>query len=839
MSDEQFEAHIAQRNVEAARVCCLLAAVLMPAFAVLDWLTHPEMVRPFLVLRLGTSLLSIGLLVLTFASWARRVSVVLGAAPALLCAAMIEVMVVRLEGYSSPYYAGLCLCIMGVGVIFTWTMRQTAIACGIIVAMWLAPALARPILVGPFSNNLFFLLAFSVIAVASNGARYAMARREFDARTELAHTTSELASTLDRLKELDRIKNEFFANISHELRTPLTLILAPIDELLDEAAPRDDRGRLQVVRRNAERLLRLIDDLLDLARLEAGGLRLNVAPVNLAGLVAQVVDAFRPAAEHKSLTLTLALPAPPETSDIHGDPHRLEMVLTNLIGNALKFTPEGGRIDLRVAHDRAGVTVEVADSGPGIPAADLARIFDRFYQVEGSARRRHGGAGIGLALAKELAELHGGQLSATSAPGSGTTFRLVLPAGRAHFRPDVIERRRALIDGHQGRRATDPRPDSAAPLPADFAEPASAPPVMAAADTPLLLDGARRPRVLVAEDQDDLRSFICDVLAHEFEVLAATDGLEAMGLARRERPDLVLSDVMMPGRSGTDLCQAIKKDPTLQATPVILLTARAGTDAALEGYASGADDFVAKPFHTRVLIARVRAQLKLRALSLQVAAQARLAAVGTLAAGILHEVRNPINAILNAAEVLINQSPGEDTARKLLLVIGDGARRIAAIAAALDEHAHPAEAGALSLCDVRAGIDATLALLEHRTAEVIVHRDYATARPALAPAGELNQVFLNILDNALRAPARNIWIRVAEHDGRVVVRIADDGPGVPPDLAPRIFDPFFTTRQPGQGTGLGLYLSRRIITQHGGDLRLERRAGGGAEFAIELPAELG
>jgi signal transduction histidine kinase len=292
----------------------------------------------------------------------------------------------------------------------------------------------------------------------------------------------------------------------------------------------------------------------------------------------------------------------------------------------------------------------------------------------------------------------------------------------------------------------------------------------------------------------------------------------------------------MPGRTGTQLCQDIKAEPALKNIPVILLTARVGSEATLEGYAHGADDFVAKPFHPRVLLARVRAQLKLRALGLKLAEREKLAVVGTLAAGILHEVRNPVNAILNAARVLANGKTEPAMSEKLIAVIGDAAERIQGITMALETHARPAEGGGFTPCDVRAGLDATMRLLEHRMEGVTVHREYTTEARAAAPPGPLNQVFLNILDNALRAGARNLWLRVAERDQHLVVRLADDGPGVPPHIAQRIFDPFFTTRDAGSGVGLGLFLSRSIVEGHGGALWLEDREGGGAEFVVELAA---
>jgi signal transduction histidine kinase len=521
---------------------------------------------------------------------------------------------------------------------------------------------------------------------------------------------------------------------------------------------------------------------------------------------------------------------------IWGDAHRLEIVLTNLASNAIKFTPPGGWIEIRVQDLDDGVQVEVQDTGPGIPDEDLPRVFERFFQVSPTDRRRKEGVGIGLALAKELVELHGGTITVASPEGGGAQFTVFLPFGSDHIRPEVIERRQHFEQLPARRRAEDPPPAE---------EPPKQPETMVAEPSandehespePLVFGGGRRPRVLLAEDNPEVRDFIKNLLDQKFEVVMAVDGAEALELIRSDPPDLVVSDVMMPKMSGTELCRIVKNTPGLRSTPVILLTARVGSEATLEAYAHGADDFVAKPFHPRVLMARIRAQLKLRTLGLQLAQQEKMAAVGTLSAGILHEVRNPVNAILNASRAMTNGRLDQETADQLLEVIGDAAVRIQEITAALDIHARPAEAGETTSCDLRAGLDATLRLIRHQLGEVTVHRDYETERLAMAPAGPMNQVFLNLIDNALRMGARTLWIGVRDAGEMLVVEVGDDGPGVGKEDSARVFDPFFTRRPNGDGTGLGLFLSRKMVEEVGGTLQVSDRQGGGALFIMEVPA---
>ncbi len=352
----------------------------------------------------------------------------------------------------------------------------------------------------------------------------------------------------------------------------------------------------------------------------------------------------------------------------------------------------------------------------------------------------------------------------------------------------------------------------------------------------ILLDRGRVPRVLVAEDEADLRDFIVAALSGTYEVDAAANGAEALELMKKNRPDLVLTDVMMPEISGLDLTRAIKEDPSLQHIPIILLTARGEDEAALEGYEAGADDFVSKPFHTKVLQARIRAHLKMRGLSLQLADQARLASAGTLAAGLAHEVKNPLNAAVNAAKVLEGGGSSRVPNERLMGVIIDALDRINGVISALDAHARPADGTDLAPCDVRQAVRSTLDLLEHKTKQIQIHEDYDVIGEIFAPARAFNQVLLNLVDNAIRSGAKTIWIELRQVDKLVSVAVSDDGPGVPPDVVHRIFDPFFTTRVEGEGTGLGLHLSRRIAQECGGELRYEPRPGGGARFVMEIPA---
>jgi signal transduction histidine kinase len=833
----RFHAELRARNLPNLVLSVWVFNAIYLGWTLFDYSLAPDRWRFFLALRLTGVALNAAVALLVTRPGLRDRTFEGFWAVAVVFGGFIGPMLPVVGESTLAYMLGLAVVIFGAGLLPTWPPRWGISSVAAILAIGASSFLVWPATADPrlYLGGAFFVMTATVVAVSACFFKYDLARRDFlgrtelqsvarreaDARERLAGASAALQLALDQLKELDRLKSKFFANVSHELRTPLTMILAPVEDLLAADCAPEQRRTLEVVRKNAERLLRLIDDLLDLSRLDAGGLRLNVAEIDLAAIVAAVHENSQPAALARGLTFTVDLG--PATCRVWGDAHRLEIVLTNLVGNAIKFTPPGGSVHMAVAEGDSDVRVEVRDTGPGIPEEALPRVFDRFFQVGGQDRRREGGVGIGLALAKELVELHGGSLSASSRLGQGSVFTVALPRGRDHIRPEVIERRQIQeTPAAQRRRAEDP------PL-VGRAEARAAP----EAGTDM---HGRRARVLLAEDNAEVRDFIRALLERDHEVEVATNGDEAWTIIRDRPPDLVVSDVMMPGRSGTDLCREIKADRLLHSIPVLLLTARVGSEATLEGYAHGADDFVAKPFHPQVLLARVRAQLRLREMSLRLAEQEKLAVVGTLAAGILHEVRNPLNAILNATRVLAEGESEPPLVAKLHSVILEGAERIHRITAALETHARPSEGGGAGPCDVRAGIEATLHLLEYRLTDAAVHLEVDATRLADAPAGPVNQVILNLLDNALRSGARTLWVQARDEGERVIVRVADDGPGVPPEVRGRIFDPFFSTREPGSGSGLGLYLSRRIAESCGGRLWHEDRPGGGAVFVLELPA---
>jgi len=417
------------------------------------------------------------------------------------------------------------------------------------------------------------------------------------------------------LAAIDRAKTAFFSNVSHEFRTPLTLMLGPLEEALqaDGVAP-DQRARLDIANRNAQRLLRLVNSLLDFSRIEAGRIEAGFVATELGPLTTDLASNFRAACERAGLDLEIDCPALPGA--VFVDPAMWETIVLNLLSNAFKFTLAGGiRVTLREAGGMA--ELRVADTGVGIPAADLDHVFERFHRVEGQAGRSVEGTGIGLSLVRELVQLHGGTIAVASTQGQGAVFTLRLPFGAAHLPPHQV------ASGDAAHAAGETLPAAAQRyvdealgwLPDDVPASASAPAPAPAGDGAGL--SLRSGRVVLADDNADMRAYIRRVLEEGgHEVTAFGNGRAALDAVRSAAqagtlPDLVLSDVMMPGLDGFGLLAALRAHPATSGVAMFLLSARAGEEARLEGLHAGADDYLVKPFGARELRARVDGAIRL------------------------------------------------------------------------------------------------------------------------------------------------------------------------------------------------------------------------------------
>ncbi|MFY1594109.1 ATP-binding protein [Micromonospora sp. WMMD737] len=431
------------------------------------------------------------------------------------------------------------------------------------------------------------LLAQQVAVAVRNAQAYEEERRRAEA-----------------LAELDRVKTGFFTNVSHEFRTPLTLMLGPLaDALNDNEHPLSatQRERVDTAWRNATRLLTLVNSLLTFSSLEAGQAHSQAREVDLAGLTTELASVFRAAVERAGLRLEVDCPPLPRAVSV--DPVNWERIVTNLLSNALKYTFVG-RIRVGLTADDDEVRLTVADTGIGIAEEDLPRLFERFHRVQGTRSRSHEGTGIGLALVRELARLEGGDVRVESRIGTGTTFTVALPwsaagrrAGPAADLAGAGDAARAAVQEAVGWLADPTQAGASAP---------AGPPVPAYGAT----DALRRARILVADDNADMRAYLARLLGEQgWRVETVGDGRQALEAIRREQPDLLLTDVMMPGIDGFELVRRLRGQAGTRTLPVVVLSARAGGDASVEGLDLGADDYVVKPFAAAELIARVRSAL--------------------------------------------------------------------------------------------------------------------------------------------------------------------------------------------------------------------------------------
>jgi signal transduction histidine kinase/DNA-binding NarL/FixJ family response regulator len=456
---------------------------------------------------------------------------------------------------------------------------------------------------------LYGLFIFTVLYLIF---RYYLKRQQLLHKLALEHVQTE------KLEELDRMKSRFFANISHEFRTPLTLILGPIEKLKSYIKDKEPKEDLNMMHRNARRLQNLINQLLSLSKLESGKMKLQSQEVNIISLVNRYVQSFESLAKQKKIEFKFNSS---ETKiPLFVDKDKIEKILYNLLSNAFKFTEEGGRIEVSVTPinppsrgDKAeskispleggrGVNITISDTGRGIPQEKLPHVFDRFYQVDDNYTKDQEGSGIGLALTKELVEIHHGIITVESQLEKGTTFTVLLPLGKEHLKTEeIVVHKDSFGEPASAEASADKSVDREDP-PEQIAE-------LQAHETPID-DYAEKedtkPLLLIIEDNDDLRSYIRSYLTDDYQISEAIDGEMGLQKAIEKIPNLVISDVMMPKMDGMELCRRLKTDERTCHIPVILLTAKAAMEDKLEGLETGADDFLTKPFDPQELVIRIR-----------------------------------------------------------------------------------------------------------------------------------------------------------------------------------------------------------------------------------------
>ncbi len=847
-----FETH--ELLVSRLRYLLIIACFLYSAFVILDFATSPEHAWLFLAMRLFVIVNYIAGIALLATQVGRKIVLPLSVWSVFVSNLGVVVMTIYLGGFASVYYIGIVFIIFVAGLFLPWTVAPT-VTLGLLTIgsyfllnflLTFTPDVPAAQILQPF----FFMGGAVVFTIFANIGQARTRQRDLAQRMQIEKANEDL-------KELDKAKMRFFSNVSHELRSPLTLILGPLEAMLQGESPMDSRPLLEAMETNARRLLRQVNTLLDFAKIDAGKLECKFAYGNIGRLLEELHRATFPHTERRRIALTLEGTA--DLPDSILDINKAETIAANLISNAVKFTPDGGRIAIRAGFDEDRVWFEVEDTGSGIPEDQLSRIFERFLQLDDALSRRAEGTGLGLAMVQELTKLHGGRVNVKSQVGVGTTFTVELPR-----RPDVkpIDRRRII-----GRRKIDQlaQERTISMLGVTYEQRSGTKTLLADVAGARLTGGVLSDqevkqtappdaqKVLVVDDNPDIRTFIASNLTAEYRIAMAGDGIEALEVASRFQPDLIISDIMMPRMDGYELCRRIREDKTLNQTPIILATSKSGSEAVVEGLQTGANDYIAKPFEIRELRARVAAHLRTRRLERSLnERESRLAAIGQMTSSIVHDLKNPLSTIIGFAEMAKEDAQlgnTKDLAANLDPVITESRRLGRMIAEVLDfARGYSAEVNLEPTALVpylSMAYTTWKGKLEQLGIELIAeHRIPERLQINLDP-DRMMRVMENLFRNAQEALAgegrdpkgKHVWLTTDADGETVKIRVADDGPGIPDELAARLFEPFATAGKKS-GTGLGLATVRNLVKAQGGEISVVPKCPeGGAAFVMTFPVQ--
>lgn len=605
------------------RLIIILSAVLYMAFLILDAIYAAKFFGLFLTIRLVVLAAHMVLFYLCTRITLNRNYVNIAIALAIFDVVGISVMIYFLGGFATIYVQGLYIIIMGLAVAVPLSFKNNIFLYAMI---WMSYAVSSFLSMpsGGWQdvfNNLFFLTAIIIIAAFGSFVMDSIRRRELRTRIRLEEMTERLRESNDKLQSLDELKTRFFANINHELRTPLTLILAPLKSVLDGKLGKITshlQDTLDTMQRNGYKLLKLINNLLDLTKFESGKMRLKVELANMSDFIDDLLKSVKSFADQKNIRMYYQ--HPPHDVELMVDPDQFEKVVLNLLSNALKFTPENGKITLYLEDKERTVSITVEDTGIGIPQDMMSTIFDRFSQVDNSASRLHRGTGIGLSLVREIVILHGGTIRVESQRGKGARFIVDIPKGDAHYSEEVLDRRFEDLPVAIKRRVTDTEEPRVQDVVSDFRR-------LQLVDLEKVKIGSEEVAstgihdalLLVIDDNPEFLKLMKMLLSDEFDLILCTSAEEGLSILKEKNPDLVLCDVQMPGMDGFTFANKVKDDESTKHIPIILVTALAGAEMLSEGIQAGADDYISKPFDSLELKARIRSLLRIRDIEAELA----------------------------------------------------------------------------------------------------------------------------------------------------------------------------------------------------------------------------
>jgi signal transduction histidine kinase len=843
-ADQQaFDEAEAGLRLQRVQIGLILGVLMMPAGVALDWSFHRQQLAPLLAIRAAVTIFMAACLVLAWKvplkNWLRPLSLAIVLAPAW----GIALMIFLTNAEQSNYFVGLIL-LMIVIQLLGYSVYEATLFCGLVVGAYLLAVLlhdrqGQQLDLSKLTLGVFFLLTTSAVSIVVCHLNQRNRRTDFALRRTLDEKNQQL-------EELDRLRAGFLANVSHELRTPLSLIIAPLEEILSTRAQvTPQMGQtLSLVRKNADRLRLLVDDLLDVVRLDHGVMRLDVEEVDAREFLQQIVRTLTPLAEDRHIKLVADLQTAP--LDLRVDVGRVERVLMNLISNSIKFSPEKTTVRVELTAREREAVITVADQGPGIPEADRVQIFDRFFQASNNRARASQGLGLGLAIAREIVRAHGGEIVVENNIGPGCRFLVTLP-----------------LEWHPPEHLPD--------LPAPAARSLRAIPSLEEVTTAATAAAAARVakegpvELVIVDDEPDLRNYLQDSLQGEFVTQSASTAAQGIALVRELAPACVLLDLMLPDGSGLDVLQAIRDEPKLRDTKVIMLTANLDETVKIDALRLGADDFLSKPFgitevrtrvagmvrnsHLQRQLRREREELqasliRLRETESKLFQSEKMRGLGSLAAGLLHEINNPVHYTTLAIKSLKKDlQTGRDTA-EVIDDIESGVGRIGQIVADLRAFAYPEQAQVESDISLRDAVRTALRFTAHVTREINVHNLTDADHTSLVRGSQIQigQVLVNLVSNAAAAIRRRgdtfageITLRAERRGDRIVMTVSDNGCGIPAADLSRVCEPFYTSSGPGGGLGLGLSICDTIIRNHGGSLTLRSTEQVGTDVSFDLP----
>jgi signal transduction histidine kinase len=629
--------------------------------------------------------------------------------------------------------------------------------------------------------------------------------------------------------------------------------------------------------------LKLINDLLDLVRLESGRMEVKREPLEMSAFVNGLMGAARQMAEAKGLKLETVIQS--GLGPLMLDRDKLEKIILNLVFNALKLTPAGGVVTLRVERDGEQLVIAVKDTGVGIAEKNLPYVFDRFWQADDSSKRKYQGVGIGLSLVKEFTELQGGVASVESQMGKGTTFTLRLPLVKAETAP------KPEAAPVSEKPAFPERPTTVAPAQSEewlanlyhraALMPSTAQPEAATDSTEgeaMPVEAARNgtngthPNLLVADDEPDMLRFLKSQLRTHYKVIEAVDGQQAVDKAGQMLPDIILLDMNMPEKDGLQACRELRALATTREIPIIILTARADEETKLAALSAGANDFLTKPFSTSELHVRVKnlveshhykekladknrqletAIEKLKESESLLVQTEKMVSLGRMSAGIIHEINNPLNYATTGLYTLRNKGKQlapehREEYDEILKDVEDGIKRVKSIVTDLKTFTHP-DTEHMDEVEVSTLVTSALRFLSNEWKEkVVIEQKLAEHQVIRGNRNKLLQVIVNLLQNSLYAVKQKthadgekpaIWIEGGMAGGKSTLTVRDNGSGISPEHLDKIFDPFFTTKDVGEGMGLGLTICYRIVQEYEGQILVKSEPGKFSEFKLEFPAK--